>query len=934
MTFQTAPMYQVSGPTTHQGNPYNKAHNMQQPGQWAVRPGPAPTQMFPGGYGQQRAYPSTTTQQPYPLKPPTPYQGATQMGTQGGLTQQGMASQQMTQSQMAQPHQMPSQMPPPQVQSQPQQMPSQMPPPYTPSAAPPPYTVPPQQQMMPQQQQRAAMYGSAGTYAPMSQSTYDQQSQQQQQQMYSELEARNAPVPLVQPTVKRLPANNTTKAKAHLPLALVFQPFAPVDVPVVNMQPKVIRCTKCRSYINPFASFTENGNKWKCNFCNTDNEIPQSYYCPLDAMGERQDKLNRPELMNGAVEFVASPDYMNRPPMAPSYLLVLDITAPSIESGLVSSVCHTFKQIISSDCIPGLERASFGLVTFDSNIQFYNISASQSTPHINVVPGSGEVFLPVSEGIMVDIKENKDTILNLLESLPSFWRTQTSTESNVAAAMQTIKLVLKNTGGRATLVLSSLPTSPELGLNPSHDVRKDAKARTPPGRVADEADGLRQSSSYFSSFASSLAYCQILVDVVAAPAAPISLDLATIAGLARGTGGDLLYYPGYRYQVWGDKLVSELVRIYSRKTGWEGIMRVRMSKGWKITWYSGNYCFRGIDLMMLPSFSEDSTVVLELDNAESVTSESVCYAQLALLYSTSDGERRIRCLTVALPTTNNVRDMVMAVDCSAMTHLIAAKAMEEGFKAKLANSRSYISTVVGNVIQSLMAGGHQPIPPAADVSYPLDETNPIQMLTLMSVGMVKSPCFREGKDISPDQRVYYWHRLRGLPVPTAMAFFKPFVFDIVNLAATTGVKDDSGVVRMPIPIRATQRAMSSECAYMACDGETIYIWIGKSVNAEWLRQIFGVVSLDQLIPEWSGNAIGTSGTPMTQRVYAVVQSLREAYPTNFLKIFICKQGDPLEYKFMQCLTEDKSHVTGMGFLEQWQKYTMSGRHHMGAMHMQ
>eukprot|EP01055_Gregarina_sp_Pseudo9_P003809 Gregarina_sp_Pseudo_9__3808@NODE_395_length_2934_cov_45_855268_g372_i0_p1_GENE_NODE_395_length_2934_cov_45_855268_g372_i0NODE_395_length_2934_cov_45_855268_g372_i0_p1_ORF_typecomplete_len926_score195_38Sec23_trunk/PF04811_15/1_9e42Sec23_BS/PF08033_12/1_8e14zfSec23_Sec24/PF04810_15/4_4e13Sec23_helical/PF04815_15/2_7e10Gelsolin/PF00626_22/1_8e04Gelsolin/PF00626_22/0_022Vps36NZFN/PF16988_5/0_12FYTT/PF07078_11/1_8e04FYTT/PF07078_11/0_083MRNIP/PF15749_5/55MRNIP/PF15749_5/1_5AAA_23/PF13476_6/7_7_NODE_ len=917
--FQTAGMYQQPGtqfnksvmqpPSQRQalhpapGYPTNSA----QPQQWGA---PAQTQQgylrqSQPGQVSQGAFPNfPRAPQPQqfpqqqaaaavpPAKPPTPYQGPAAPFTPMQQQQQ-MQQQQMQQQQM-------------------QQM---------------------QQQQM-QAQQRSMFQGGyqpqprSATGMPGGPTSYDQQ-----QSMLYELEARNTPAPLAQPTVRRLPANHTTKAKAHLPLGIVFQPYAKMDVPVVNMQgSKVIRCLKCRSYINPFAMFIENGNKWKCNFCSSENEVPQSYYCPLDAMGDRQDKLNRPELMNGAVEFVASPDYMSRPPMAPAYLLVLDITAPSIQSGLVSSICHTFKQIISSDCIPGLDRATFGLVTFDSNIHFYNITASQSTPHINVVPGNGEIFLPVPEGIMVDIKDNKETILNLLESLPSFWRTQTSLESNVSAALQTIKLILRNTGGRVTLVLSSLPTNPELGLNPSHDVRKDAKTRTP-GRVADEADGLRQSSSYFTTFASNLAHAQVCVDVVAAPAAPISLDLATIAGLARGTGGDVLYYPGYKYQVWGDKLVSELHRIYSRRTGWEGIMRVRLSKGWKISWYSGHYCFRGVDLMMLPSFSEDNTAVIELDNSESVTSESICYAQLALLYSTSEGERRIRCLTYSLPTTGNVKDMALTVDLNAMTHMIAAKAMEEGFKGKLADARSYVSTTVGNVVQTMLSGGHMPVPPSADVSYPLDETNAIQMMTMLCVGMIKSSVFREGKDISPDQRVYYWHRLRGLPVSTAIAFFKPTLYDILNLAATTGVKDDAGHIRMPSLIRNTSRAMCTDGAYLACDGETIYIWIGKGVNSEWLRQIFGVVSLDQIIPEWSGTAIGTTGAPMAQKVGAIVQSLRESYPTNFLKVYICKQGDPVEYKFMHMLTEDKSHVTGLGFLEQWQKYSMTGRHHLGAMHM-
>ena len=47
-----------------------------------------------------------------------------------------------------------------------------------------------------------------------------------------------------------------------------------VQVPVVNFGAcGVIRCRRCRSYINPFVQFLDSGRRWRCNVCGMLNEV-------------------------------------------------------------------------------------------------------------------------------------------------------------------------------------------------------------------------------------------------------------------------------------------------------------------------------------------------------------------------------------------------------------------------------------------------------------------------------------------------------------------------------------------------------------------------------------------------------------------------------------------------------------------------------------
>ena len=82
----------------------------------------------------------------------------------------------------------------------------------------------------------------------------------------------------------------------------------------------IVRCKKCRTYMNPFVEWDMNGRRWRCNVCSMANETPSDYYCALDETNrKRTDANQRPELTFGAVEYSANAEYMVRAPQPPVY---------------------------------------------------------------------------------------------------------------------------------------------------------------------------------------------------------------------------------------------------------------------------------------------------------------------------------------------------------------------------------------------------------------------------------------------------------------------------------------------------------------------------------------------------------------------------------------------------------------------------------------
>jgi protein transport protein SEC24 len=186
-------------------------------------------------------------------------------------------------------------------------------------------------------------------------------------------------------TVGRLHVSQSTANSSRIPLGVVCKPLAGDEgltnekIEVVDFgSTGIVRCKRCRTYINPFVSWVDNGRRWRCNICGMLNDVPTSYFSHLDANGLRRDRAQRPELSKCSVEFVAPGDYMVRPPQPPVYYFVIgtppsllllleyylsvhvlvDVSSVSVQSGMLQSCVNAIKD--SLDRLPGSPRTQIG----------------------------------------------------------------------------------------------------------------------------------------------------------------------------------------------------------------------------------------------------------------------------------------------------------------------------------------------------------------------------------------------------------------------------------------------------------------------------------------------------------------------------------------------------------------------------------------------
>lgn len=72
--------------------------------------------------------------------------------------------------------------------------------------------------------------------------------------------------------------------------------------------------------------------------------------------------------------------------------------------------------------------------------------------------------------------------------------------------------------------------------------------------------------------------------------------------------------------------------------------------------------------------------------------------QTAVLHTTSFGERRIRVVTLALPTTNSMSELFGSVDQIALTTLLANKAVERSLQAKIEDARDAVTNKLVDIL--------------------------------------------------------------------------------------------------------------------------------------------------------------------------------------------------------------------------------------------
>lgn len=161
--------------------------------------------------------------------------------------------------------------------------------------------------------------------------------------------------------------------------------------------------------------------------------------------------------------------------------------------------------------------------------------------------------------------------------------------------------------------------------------------------------------NFYPQLASECVSSGVSVDLWLFPPKNTYIDVATIGILSALTGGDTHYHPDFNMAREGTHVMHDLIHAIRREQGYRAALRVRCSNGISVKDQYGNFLMSNATDMELAGVNADTTIGVELKHEGKLADNSQVYFQSALLYTTSNGQRRVRVhnLSAGVGTTAN-----------------------------------------------------------------------------------------------------------------------------------------------------------------------------------------------------------------------------------------------------------------------------------------
>lgn len=479
----------------------------------------------------------------------------------------------------------------------------------------------------------------------------------------------NCSTEIMRSTLTACPESESLLKSARLPFGLLMQPYRDVSsLSVITTHKEIVRCQRCRMYINPFVSFV-NQQQWRCNMCNRLNEVPNHFLQKLGStridpntgqhLQEYDYPETRPEINTSTIEFIAPQQYSTRPPPPVRYVYLLDVSNSAVATGYIKAFATSLKNNLETIKAKHDTRLQISFIFFNQSLHFFEVVENAGIKHL-IVPDfndEGETpsnvdledILPRPENLLINVHEHETEIVQFLDNLPEYFHQHnTNAGRALGPAVEAACNLLKVTGGRTSIFLGGIPTCGYGKLKHRNDSNHVDKKS---GKIKN----LHSATDIYKSIAlrcngNQKDSIQMGIDTFFISGQ--YSDISTISNLSRWSSGSIFYYPSLHFQhdvACFNKFGKDLDRYFTRKIGFEAVLRIRMTEGIKIKNFHGNAFVRGEDILSLANVNPDAGFSVNLEIDEELVKHRFVTFQMALLYTNSRGERRVRVHTMTMP---------------------------------------------------------------------------------------------------------------------------------------------------------------------------------------------------------------------------------------------------------------------------------------------
>uniref|UniRef100_A0A8C7H9V8 SEC24 homolog D, COPII coat complex component n=1 Tax=Oncorhynchus kisutch TaxID=8019 RepID=A0A8C7H9V8_ONCKI len=714
---------------------------------------------------------------------------------------------------------------------------------------------------------------------------------------YTVQDQGNASPRFMRCTTYSFPCTADLAKQCQVPLATIIKPFATVpknETPmyVVNHgETGPIRCNRCKAYMCPYMQFTDGGRRYQCGFCNCVNEVPAFYFQHLDHMGKRVDFYERPELSLGSYEFAATLDYCknNKPASPPAYIFMIDVSYANIKSGLVRLVCDELKTLL--DNLPS-SMVKVGFVTYNKILHFYNVKSALAQPQMMVVSDTAEMFVPLLDGFLVNFQESRAVINNLLDQIPDMFADTNESETVFAPVIQAGVEALKaaECSGKLFIFHSSIPTAEAPGKLKNRDDKKLINTEK-------EKTLFQPQKAVYEQLSKDCVSQGCSVDLFLFPSQYV--DIATMGDVATHTGGSVFKYSNFQVERDGQHFLSDLRKDVEKAIGFDAIMRVRTSTGFRATDFFGAIHMNNTTDVEMAAVDCDKAVTVEFKHDDTLSEETGALMQCALLYTTISGQRRLRIHNLSLNCSAQLSELYKSCETDALINFFAKSAYRAMLNQPLKTVKEILVNQAAHMLACYRKNCASPSAASQLILPDAMKVFPVYLNSLLKTGPLVGSA-----ELSTDDRAHQRLSTTAMGVEDTQLLLYPRLIPLHNMDVASDV--------VPTPVRCSEERLTDAGMFLLENGCSLFLWLGQACPPEMIQSIFNVPSLAHVSIDL--RSLPELDNPQSQKLRSIVDSLLDQRPSS-MKLMIVKQKDRSEIMFRQHLVEDKGLHGGASYMD-------------------
>lgn len=199
---------------------------------------------------------------------------------------------------------------------------------------------------------------------------------------------------------------------------------------------------------------------------------------------------------------------------------------------------------------------------------------------------------------------------------------------------------------------------------------------------------------------------------------------------------------------------------------------------------------------------------MEIKHDDKLSEEDGVYIQVALLYTSCSGQRRLRIINLSLKTCSQMAELYRSCDLDTLINYISKQSV---YKLYDHNPKAVKDAIVTRAAQILATYRKNCASPSSAGQLILPEC--MKLLPLYVNCLLKSDALSGGSDMSIDDRSFVMQAVMTMDIQTSVHYFYPRLIPVHDL-------DGAKNVGVPAPVRCSIEKMNEQGVYVL--GENIF----------------------------------------------------------------------------------------------------------------